>query len=111
MAIVRIKDLKAGMVLASHARDTNGRLLLTVGEAITEKHIRTFKAWGIVEFDIKDSVDEENVPDEEGVGVSAEQAPSEVKEEVDDLFRYSNKQHPAIKELIELCISRKMASL
>ena len=53
MAIVRLKDLKPGMVLASHARDSNGRLLLTLGEEITPKHIRTFKAWGFPKWILK----------------------------------------------------------
>lgn len=111
MAIVKIKDLKQGMVLANHARDSNGRLLLTVGEVITDKHIRTFKAWGIVALDIKDSEDGDAVGEEAGAGGSVEQVPAQVKGDVDELFRYSNRQHPAIKELVELCILRKMDSL
>jgi len=30
---------------------------------------------------------------------------------VDELFRYTDKQHPAIAELMELCILRKTESL
>ncbi len=110
MAIVRLKDLKPGMVLASHAMDPNGRLLLTVGEVITDKHIRTFKAWGISELDIKDSEEENTVVVDGAQDVKAEQVPTQVSEEVDELFRYTNRQHPAMKELIELCVLRKMES-
>ena len=108
MGKVRIKELKMGMVLASHARDPNGRLLIPAGEEITDKHILTLKAWGIAEVDI------EGNEDEVSQGLSsvkkAEPVPTQVIEEVDELFRYTNKQHPAIKELIELCKLRKMES-
>lgn len=108
MAIVRIKDLKPGMILASPAKDPNGRLLLTDGEEITGKHIRTFKAWGIAEVDIKGSPDEDSVTESQLSEVKAQQASTPVKEEVEELFRYANRNHPAIKELVELCILRKM---
>ncbi len=110
MAIVRIKDLKLGMVLSNHAKDPNGRLLLTVGEEITDKHIRTFKAWGITEVDVEGIGDEEKVTEDLPSVINGEQIPTEVREEVDELFRYSDRQHPAIKELVELCTLRKMKS-
>lgn len=108
MGKVRIKDLKMGMILASHARDPNGRLLLPAGEEITDKHIRTLKAWGIAEVDIEGDKDE--VSEGQPSVKNAEQVSTQVMEEVDELFRYTNKQHPAIKELIELCKLRKMGS-
>ena len=110
MANVRIKDLKPGMVLASHARDPNGRLLLSVGEEITGKHIRTFKAWGMTEVDIKGNGGEERVTEGRPPVINAEQVPTQVREEVDELFRYTDRQHPAIKEMVELCTLRKMKS-
>jgi len=109
MANVRIKDLKPGMVLANHAKDPNGRLLLSVGEEITDKHIRTFKAWGITEVEI-DSGDEDGVIDGQPSEINVEQVPAQVREEVDELFRYTDRQHPIIEELVELCTLRKMKS-
>ncbi len=106
MAKVRVKYLKLGMVLSSHARDPNGRLLLPAGEEITDKHIRTLKAWGIAEVDIEDNKDEVG----QLSGNKEKSVPNQVKEEVDELFRYSNRKHPAIKELVELCILRKTKS-
>ena len=110
MAKVRIKDIKQGMVLANHARDPNGRLLLSAGEEITDKLICTFKAWGITEVEIEGNGDEERVSEDPFSEVRAEQVPLQVREEVDELFRYTDRQHPAIKELVELCTLRKMKS-
>jgi hypothetical protein len=108
MGTFRIKDLKMGMILASHARDPNGRLLLPAGEEITDKNIRTLKAWGIAEVDIEG--DEDEVSEGQPSNKKSEQVPTQVIEEVDELFRYTNKKHPAIKEMIELCKLRKMES-
>jgi len=110
MAKVRIKDIKQGMVLASPARDPNGRLLLSVGEEITDKLICTFKAWGITEVEIEGNGDEERVTEDPFSEVRAEQVPTQVREEVEELFRYTDRQHPAIKELVESCTLRKMKS-
>ena len=110
MANGRIKDLKQGMVLANHARDPNGRLLLSAGEEITGKLICTFKAWGITEVDIEGHGDGERATEGLPSVINAEQVPTEVREEVDELFRYTDRQHPAIKELVELCTLRKIKS-
>jgi hypothetical protein len=108
MVKVRIKNLKVGMVLASHAKDPNGRLLLPAGEKITDKHIRTFMAWGITEVDIEGNIDDAR-KDKPAVD-RTETFSQQLIEEVDELFRYSNRKHPAIKELVELCKLRKMKS-
>jgi len=98
------------MVLASHTRDSNGRLLLTAGEEITDKHIRILKAWGITGIDIEGYENEERAGEGESSVASAEQILPRVREEVDELFRYTDRQHPVIKELVHLCTSRKMES-
>jgi len=108
MVNVRVKDLKQGMILANHAKDPNGRLLLAIGEEITDKHIRTFKAWGITEVEIDSYRDEDGVIDGQPSEINVEQVPRQVREEMDELFRYTDSQHPIIKELIELCTLRKM---
>ncbi|MDA1110748.1 MAG: hypothetical protein O3A78_13205 [Nitrospinae bacterium] len=109
MVKVKIKDLQEGMILADNVRDQNGMLIVSQGQSISEKHLRTFKSWGITEIDIVESMgekDEADPPEKKEGNVSAG-----VKEQVDELFRYTNKQHPAIAELMELCILRKTESL
>ena len=109
MTKLKIKSLKEGMVLADDIRDHNGMLILSQGQIITEKHLRTFKSWGITEIDIEGAVEEE---DKAGpIEKNEKNIPAEVKEKVDELFRYTDKQHPAIAELMELCKLRKIESL
>jgi hypothetical protein len=53
MVKVKIKDLQEGMILADNVRDQNGMLIVSQGQSISEKHLRTFKSWGITEIDGK----------------------------------------------------------
>jgi hypothetical protein len=109
MTKVKIKDLQEGMILAGDVKDQNGMLIVSQGQSISEKHLRTFKTWGITEIDI-----EGNMGDRAEVGPAEKNAvivSEEVKEKVDELFRYTDKQHPATVELMELCILRKTESL
>jgi hypothetical protein len=108
MTKVKIRNLKEGMILADDVRDQNGMLILSQGKSISEKYLRTFKSWGITEINIEGTIEED---DKAGPEKNEENIPVEVKEKVDDLFRFTDKQHPAIAELMELSILRKMESL
>jgi len=108
MAKIKIKDLQEGKILASDVRDQNGMLILSQGREITGKHIHIFKAWGIPEVDIERVAEEEiTAPHAENI---AKNLPDNVRGEVDELFRYVDVRHPAMAELMELCILRKMES-
>lgn len=109
MAKIKVRNIQNGMILASDVSDQNGMLIASQGLSISEKHLRTFKSWGITEIDIE-IVEEEKV--ETCVTAKNESDVSaEVNAEVVELFRYTDTQHPAMVELRELCILRKMESL
>ncbi|GJL79856.1 MAG: hypothetical protein NPINA01_28450 [Nitrospinaceae bacterium] len=107
MATIKIRDLEEGMTLARDVLDRNGRLIVSAGENITGKHLRMFKAWGVTEAGVEGSngpgKTEGNVPEN-----FWEKVPTEVRKHVEELFRYADKQHPAVAELMELCALRKM---
>ena len=109
MAKVKIRDLQEGMILADDVLDQNGMLILSAGQNITDKHLRTFKAWGVTEANVEG--DQERETEVCLTEKNAENVSAEVKKKVDELFRYTDKQHPAMAELMELCILRKMESL
>jgi len=46
---VNFDDLVPGMVLAEAAVHMNGRVLLSAGACLTEKHLKIFKTWGVTE--------------------------------------------------------------
>lgn len=47
------------MVLAKDAVHMNGRVLLSAGVCLTEKHVKIFRAWGLTEARIKGVAGEE----------------------------------------------------
>jgi len=53
MGLLKVQDLKPGMVLEEDLRSSNGRLLLQQGARIEERHLRTCKIWGIAEARVR----------------------------------------------------------
>jgi hypothetical protein len=100
MGIVHINKLKPGMVLADEVRDISGRLLLGKGKTIQPDHFRIFKIWGVTEVNIcgNNGGKEETKPD-----FDPEQY-EKVKESTQQVFRYSDLEHPAIKEIFRLSV-------
>lgn len=52
MALMHIDNLTAGMVLASDLKGSGGRMLLPEGVELLDTHLKTLKAWGVVEVDV-----------------------------------------------------------
>ncbi len=98
MGTIPTSDLGPGMVLASDLRSPQGRLLLPKGMTLTESHIKTCKAWGILEADIR------NVSLEDAQARANKRMDPEVLAVCRELadFRFSNADHdyPAQQELI-----------
>lgn len=106
MKSVKIKLLQKGMMTATEVKDRMGRTLLTSGQTITEHNLKTLKAWGITEVNIKDSAGpEKNI--REGEQVDIEVSPAIIKEQ-DALFKFTDRRHPAITELYNVCLVRKV---
>lgn len=100
MGIARIDQLEPGMVIVADVVDRTGRVLLSAGTTLTEKHLRVFRMWGVTQADIQGlpSADaEEQVESDEEDHVEEEAAAR-----VSELFSRSNREHPAIVELMRL---------
>ena len=84
MGILNINDLKAGMVLAQSAKNRHGVVILGEGNVLTEKHINSFKTWGVTGVDIKD-IDSDQLVKEEMEALSNDIVES-IERELDELF-------------------------
>lgn len=107
MGKVAIDNIEAGMVLASDVHDRSGRVLLVAGAELTQKHLTIFRTWGVLEADIagQGSSDEAVEP------VPADADPVELtaaEHELVPLFIHTNREHPAIIELMRLAALRKV---
>ncbi len=100
MGLLALDAIQPGMILANDVKDRNGRVLLSKGAEITDKHLRIFKMWGIHTVDVQGDGREE----------PPSMPPSEVDPEilqrsekrVAELFCHNDLSHPFIKELFRL---------
>lgn len=104
MGKVSLEDLKPGMVLADDATASDGRMLLSSGSKLTERHIAIFKSWGLIEADIE-GVSKEDIAaraEEEVGSESLEQA----RQTMLQLFQHTDLNHPPVAELFRACTLR-----
>lgn len=105
MAVFKLKNLKVGMVIAEDVKDINGRVLLKSGTKIIKENLKILKAWGITEADVRD-VKIKNIKNYDTKNLKPEFL-AEAEKEVLRIFHYADISHPAISELLNLCILRK----
>lgn len=106
VAIINLKDLCPGMVLAEDAKLPNGRVLLESGCELDDANIRLFKVWGLIEADIKD-VDRNDVEMKQQARFD-EESMEKVRKQFAILFSKTDRQHPMIAELFRLCVLNTM---
>jgi hypothetical protein len=101
MISINIEDIEPGMVLGAEVKDRTGRVLLSKGTSITEKHLSIFKMWGVIDAVIENA-------DREKIEAKATAAiePSDLlaaQAEMDSMFRFvENQEDPFIVELKRL---------
>ena len=93
----RIDDLQAGMTLADDVSDPRGRPLLRAGVELTDKHIKVFKTWGVVQVNI---IGEGTTTVLQDVIDAHPELLEEAREKADDLFQHVDREHPVFQELI-----------
>lgn len=96
MPKILLDNVETGMELNSDVVDRQGRILLKAGVILTEKHLRVFHTWGVLEVEIKGEVEPEEVKII---------YPPELIEEATQLakihFQHNDINHPVIKKLFE----------
>ena len=102
MGIIHINKLKPGMLLDQEVRDINGRLLLEMNKKIQPAHIRIFKIWGVTEVNIRGN--NGNGSKDTSTGPADPELIEQIKENTQDLFRYVDLEHPAIKEIFRISV-------
>lgn len=106
MGTLAIEHIETGMFLASDVLDRSGRMLLGAGAELTQKHLVIFRTWGVLEADIaglgSDETADQTPPDVDPLELAA------AEKALAPLFRYANRGHPAIVELMRLAALRKV---
>ncbi|WP_419659216.1 two component system sensor histidine kinase [Desulfosarcina variabilis str. Montpellier] len=100
MPFVSTDRIKPGMVLAADVLDSNGRLLLAEGKAITASHVNIFKMWGVPEVSVThgdDATAETDKPLDPGLM-------RQVAEKLKNFFAENDFTHPAVAEIFRQAI-------
>ena len=106
MGIINMEYIQEGMILAANIKERSGRVLLAKDSAITEKHLRVFKIWGITDADIKGIE-----TDELAANVAAQldqHLLQEIEVQTRERFYHVDMDHPFIKELFRLLTIRQV---
>ncbi|HPL63057.1 MAG TPA: hypothetical protein PK587_04745 [Syntrophales bacterium] len=106
MGTINLDDIKPGMVLEKEVQGRDGRVLLGAGQAISDKHLRIFKMWGVTEASIM------GVQREEIAAQTASRLdPASLRKAEHDLrtrFRNTDLSHPFLSEFFRI-LSLKLA--
>lgn len=102
MTYLRLEQIELGMITASDVCDRRGKLLIKKEISLTQKHLRTLKAWGVSEVAVT-----RQMPDLKPE--SAKRIDPKIENEINQLFVLNDAQCPAVIELKNLLISRYTA--
>ena len=104
MPRLSLPELEAGMVLAQDVRDGSGRVLLSAGNEIQEKHLKIFKTWGIASAEIDAS--DLDMDALEGASKIDPKTLDAAKKKAELLFVLAENDHPAMKELLQIATNK-----
>ncbi len=102
MTALNLDQLKPGMILEKDVKNSSGTILVPKGTRLTEKHIKTLKAWG--------SLNVVKAKSSAGAGQDPKDSKliKEIQRKVELLFCRSNRDHPAIQIMMRLSVADKL---
>ena len=106
MAPVQIDNLVPGMVLKNNVTDRSGRMLLPKGATLESRHFGIFRMWGVLEVEVTYEADAEVPAAPQGEEIDAERL-RKATEELGRIFAHNDSEHPAIRELMRICVKRR----
>lgn len=90
------------MILAEEARSPSGQVLAGPGTKLTEKHVETFRTWGVVAVVLDPAGPQPPVLPPEKL--------LKIRRIVARHFAAQSLQHPAIQELYRLSVERQVVA-
>jgi hypothetical protein len=105
---VTLDNLTPQMILGADVRDRSGRLLLGAGTELTERHLYILRTWGVVEVEIVGI--EDKCTDTEAPETIDPNLLESIESKISPIFYHTDRDHPAIKELMRMRITREAKS-
>ena len=97
MGLISVDKVTPGMVLADKVITSKSMVLLPAGATLTEKHLITFKTWGISEVNISGQ-GENQVED---ITLSPEELKA-LKEKIAEIFIFNNTSKQFTRALFDI---------
>lgn len=98
MTIICSDELREDMVLSEDVKDVAGRLLLKKGQKIQSNHVSIIKKWGVTEVEVVGASVSEHGSGDHAINHGLE----EIEREITRIFKHTDLDHPAIRELSRL---------
>ena len=102
MTYLRLEQIELGMITASDVCDRRGKLLIQKEISLTQKHLRTLKAWGVSEVAVTRQMP--SLKSEPAKCIDPK-----IESKINQLFVLNDIQCPAVIELKNLLTSRYTA--
>ena len=109
MKFLRIDELQPGAIAAKDVRDVSGRMLVPAGAALSEKHLRAFKIWGVEKVAVETASGSDDVDAPLSPRDADPEALARAQAEAAERFRCVPADHPVVAVLRDLCVSRLLA--
>ena len=106
---VNLEDLVPGMVLAADAVHMNGRVLLSAGSCLTERHIKIFRTWGLTEAYIRGG--DGSQPGNKALENIDPAIVQRATAEVTPYFDHMDRDSEIIVELFKICVRVRAESM
>jgi len=107
MAVVLLKNLRPGMVVAEDVKDLNGNILIQKGVEIEEKHERILKSWGVSDVEVLGERMDPIIFDQYLNQIDSNNL-KQAQDHLNILFSRSNTGFPPTQMLYRLCLERKL---
>ena len=104
MAYISVADVVAGLVVEEDVKDRNGRLIISCGITIEEKHLRILKTWGVTKIAVQSA---QKTPAPEVVDKASPEYIEAVKM-IRRRFRFNPGKHPLIALLKDMAVHKKL---
>lgn len=108
-------EADAGSVLAEDVRDRSGRLLLSAGIPLKDKHLRVLKTWGVTQVAIWQeapaSATDSTLPSREAPPPIDETAYQQAEAVMLNAFRHCDLQQSVMQTLFDLATRRLASSI
>ena len=104
MPSLRIEELKPGMILDAAVCNLDRHLLLGAGAVISDRHIRLFQTWGILEVEVRAA----EAPPTDGPAPFDPQAGERADREVCQVLVHQVMDSPLMREMRRILVARKL---